>query len=371
LQLQLTVTDGVLTSLHWLGIPATKTGNVIELARTSVGVEEACSGVRSLLSCVFAGLFFSATLVRRAWSRTGLLLLAAPLAVAMNFLRSLLLTLLAHRGVNISGAWHDVTGFAILGLTAALLGALALGLARAEGGRPAALPAAPASGARWPRRDFVLLSGGLLLGLIAAGFFAAVTRPADGQGVAPDLTAVLPAQASGWDHVAEDDMYPYAAALQTDHLAQRTYLRRDATGVTQLTIYLAYWPPGEVPVSHVASHTPDICWPGAGWQLQPGEEGRPRLIVAGASPLPPAEFRHFASVHGPQFVWFWHIYGRRVIESPNALSPLDLLQSVLHFGIRSRGEQLFVRVSSNRPWAAVQDDPLVHQVFAGLAAYGL
>src|SRR5690606_27987429 len=40
LELQLWVTDGVLTSLHWLGIAATRSGNIIDLGSTSVGVEE-------------------------------------------------------------------------------------------------------------------------------------------------------------------------------------------------------------------------------------------------------------------------------------------------------------------------------------------
>ena len=51
------------------------------MANSTVGVEEACSGVRSLISCVFAGLFFSATLVRQPWARALIVLLAAPLAL--------------------------------------------------------------------------------------------------------------------------------------------------------------------------------------------------------------------------------------------------------------------------------------------------
>ncbi len=81
--------------------------------------------MRSLVSCVFAGLFFSGLLVRRPWSRVLLIGLAAPLALLMNFIRSLTLTLLANSGVNINGAWHDFTGYAVLGATAILLGALA------------------------------------------------------------------------------------------------------------------------------------------------------------------------------------------------------------------------------------------------------
>src|SRR5690606_35653403 len=64
LGLQLSVTESVLGALHILGIPAVRNGNLIELAFTYVGVEEACSGVRSLLSCIFAGFFFSSAFMR-------------------------------------------------------------------------------------------------------------------------------------------------------------------------------------------------------------------------------------------------------------------------------------------------------------------
>ena len=54
--LQLWISTQVVHALHLLGVAAYRTGNIIELANTRVGIEEACSGVRSLVSCVFAGL---------------------------------------------------------------------------------------------------------------------------------------------------------------------------------------------------------------------------------------------------------------------------------------------------------------------------
>ena len=154
LNLQLWVSEGVLRTLHLLGIPAIRHGNLIDLANATVGVEEACSGVRSLISCVFAALFFSATLVRRPWRRALIIALSAPLALGMNFLRSLALTLMANRGIDISGTWHDATGFAVLGVTAGLLAGLALFLERApRAARPDAPPAWSFSLSRRPARS--------------------------------------------------------------------------------------------------------------------------------------------------------------------------------------------------------------------------
>jgi exosortase len=126
LALQLWISKTVVATFHLLGIPAVRHGNIIELVNGTVGVEEACSGIRSLISCLFAGLFFSAVLVRRPFVRTVIILAAGPLALAMNLLRSMTLTLLANGGVSISGFWHDATGYIVLGLTSLLLVGLAL-----------------------------------------------------------------------------------------------------------------------------------------------------------------------------------------------------------------------------------------------------
>ena len=171
LGLQLMVSENVLRALHLLGVAAMRHGNILQLANATVGIEEACRGVRSLVSCVFAGLFFSASLVRGPWCRVLLIGLAAPLALVMNFLRSLTLTLLANSGVHIAGFWHDLTGFAVLGITAALLAGLALLLAR----RPAPAAATEsASRAPWrsrpppARRPFPAATRLLIAGLCSS-----------------------------------------------------------------------------------------------------------------------------------------------------------------------------------------------------------
>ena len=79
-----------------------------------------------------------------------------------------------------------------------------------------------------------------------------------------------------------------ADTLKTDLLAQRVYERPTPTGPLQITLYLAYWRPGQAPVSLVASHTPDACWPGTGWVLEPPPGGPPTALDRrlGRSPGP-------------------------------------------------------------------------------------
>lgn len=370
LTLQLWVSEGVLQTLHLLGIAAIRHGNIIDLAHTSVGVEEACSGVRSLISCVFAGVFFSATLVRRPWARVLIIGLSAPLALGMNFGRSLCLTLLANRQVNIAGAWHDVTGFAVLGITAIILGALALVLERGRAPAPVVhrVPAGSASGigAQWA------LAGSFGVAALLVAFFAWNTRPSvNAAAPAPNLPALLPDAPAGWQ-MRNTDLFEFRGTLRTDQLAQRTYLRPGVDGSlpTEIIIYIAYWRAGQVPVSLVASHTPDACWPGSGWSMLANLQPRVALHTVDR-PLPLAEFRVFASSGLPYHVWYWHLHDGRPIAYRDPYSAFELLRIAWKFGFRRDGDQFFVRISSNRPWVDIKDEPVLRDFFARTSSLGL
>ena len=365
------VTSSVLHTLQILGVPARQHGNVIELARTTVGVEEACSGIRSLLSCIFAGFFFSAWQVRRTAGRVALIVIAPLLALGMNFLRSLTLTLLANNGTEINGFWHDATGFAILGITAILLAGLAILLESksppaAEAPFPAGKPAAPV----WPARAFW---SALAATSILATFYYVNSRPKPGPPAAlPQLSEIVPASATGWKVLTANDLYQFSDILRTNHLIERTYIRSaGGENITQLTVYVAYWEPGQASVSRVASHTPDACWPGSGWIAQPHVEAREVPQVAGLS-IAPAEHRVFVNQAGyPQHVWFWHVYDGRVINYRDPYSVPALFHLALKYGFRRQGDQFFVRISSNKPWADVASESLVHEILTNLSHIGL
>jgi exosortase len=368
LGLQLWVSENVLSALHLFGIPAVRHGNIIELANTTVGVEEACSGVRSLISCVFAGFFFSATLVRRPLARALIIGLSAPLALAMNFLRSLLLTLLSNAGIDIRGAWHDWTGFGVLGVTAAILGGLALILE--HGGRTATKAPLPMSVPTGPSLMTRILAGGLAVATALTVLFVLNTNPpVQRDRPPPNLLGLMPETFDGWQ-VRTSNLYQFTGTLQTDHLAQRQYFRGGENNPTDITLYVAYWQPGQAPVSLVASHTPDACLPGSGWTTLPTPEARARLLVD-QRPVPDAEYRLFQSGEYPQHVWFWHLYDGRPIQYRDPYSPAELLRIAWRYGFRHDGDQVFVRLSSNRPWAQIKDEPLVREFFGRLKDLGL
>ena len=372
LALQGSVTTGVMEVLQFFGVPARQHGNVIELARTTVGVEDACSGVRSLISCVYAGFFFAAWQVRRPLRRLLLIVAAPVLALGMNFIRSLILTLLANRGTDIGGTWHDATGFAILGLTAAILAGLALWL-ETKDKTLAPLPAPPAAPTSL-RRPLGVFWAGTALVIALTVFFFANSRPRQETPEAvPALTEILPASAPGWEVRTPDDLYQFSGILQTTHLLQRTYLRSDsAKGLVELTVYIAYWPPGQTSVSRVASHTPDACWPGSGWIAQTNLSLHQAVPPLESLPLAPVEYRLFHSERGyPQHVWFWHVFDGRVIAYQDPYSLPALLQIALKYGFRHQGSQYFVRISSNLPWTDLAQEPLLRQILTNLKPAGL
>lgn len=106
-----------------LATPLQREGSVLVLPKGQVGVAEACSGIRSLTGCIFAGACAGACFVECAWRKITLLVAAVGFALVANLLRSLFLTEWAyHHGPRaIEGTVHDVAGYAVLGLTVVCL----------------------------------------------------------------------------------------------------------------------------------------------------------------------------------------------------------------------------------------------------------
>ena len=102
-----------------LGLPIEQQGNVLVLPTGSVGVADACSGIRSLTACLFAGSFLSAVFLDKLCKKITLVGAAMGLAFLTNLGRSLFLTAWAYRNgpSAIEGTVHDVAGYAVLGLT--------------------------------------------------------------------------------------------------------------------------------------------------------------------------------------------------------------------------------------------------------------
>ena len=106
--------------LNLLGIPAQRLGSVIHLPNGVVGVDEACSGIRSLQSAIMATLFIGYITLKSRLLQATLLFAGIALAIFGNLIRSLYLSLIANaKGVDAIKEVHDSAGWSILLFTAA------------------------------------------------------------------------------------------------------------------------------------------------------------------------------------------------------------------------------------------------------------
>jgi exosortase len=105
----------VIEALGWVGVPAAQHGNVIEIGAGAVGVEEACSGIRSFQSSLMISLFFGEFYLMSRQRRLLLVPLGFLSAIAFNACRTSFLTFIAaKKGVPAIAQYHDQAGLTIL-----------------------------------------------------------------------------------------------------------------------------------------------------------------------------------------------------------------------------------------------------------------
>jgi exosortase/archaeosortase family protein len=99
----------------WCGVGAYQIGNVIQLRNGFVGVDEACSGVKTLQAGIMVALVLGEFLQLRASRRIGLLVLGCGWIFICNVFRATALVFVAaNSGLDALGRWHDWIGTAAL-----------------------------------------------------------------------------------------------------------------------------------------------------------------------------------------------------------------------------------------------------------------
>ncbi|MDQ8188184.1 exosortase/archaeosortase family protein [Pelagicoccus sp. SDUM812002] len=111
------VTRVSVEALQIIGHPAERMGNIIQMGSVTVGVEEACSGIKSLQALSMIALFVGAYWGLKVSGRSLLLLAAICLTLLFNLGRSITLSLLVvNGGQEVFDQWHDTVGYIALGL---------------------------------------------------------------------------------------------------------------------------------------------------------------------------------------------------------------------------------------------------------------
>jgi exosortase/archaeosortase family protein len=163
--------------LHLLGTDAAQHGNVIELRTGWVGLDEACSGIRSLQATFMLTLFLG-ELYRTSWQRRYVLVATgAGIAVLCNSVRTICLTMVAAKqGTESVAVWHDPVGYALM--TTCFLGVLAATRVIA-GPLKAPPPARKTRPAFYPSRVLVGLGSWILFVLVGTEIWYWAHRPAE------------------------------------------------------------------------------------------------------------------------------------------------------------------------------------------------
>ncbi len=187
------------------------------------------------------------------------------------------------------------------------------------------------------------------------------------------LGELIAAEVPGWRSVelplaeTEEARNTVERRLNFDDYISRVY----RSGETEVGVYIAYWEPGKTAVRMVGAHTPDTCWVQNGWACTDRESNVLKGI--GETPLKPGEFGVYEIRDTVRHVLFWHLVGDRVYgyEQQDSHNRFATLQDMWNFGLNQRQEQFFIRISSNRPFSEIWDDPGFSQLMADIAALGL
>ena len=102
-----------------VGLPISKDGFEIFMPHGSLAIENACSGLRSLIVMLALGSIFAYFLRSRFSKRLFLFLCAVPITLFSNIIRIVLLSLVAYiYGPQITkGIFHDITGYLMFAIS--------------------------------------------------------------------------------------------------------------------------------------------------------------------------------------------------------------------------------------------------------------
>ncbi len=250
--------------LKWCGIPAVQQGNVIDLGNCLVGVNEACSGIRSLQNTLMISLFLG-ELYRLGFLRRLLLVCAAAaIAFLCNLGRTFFLAWLsAGKGNAVMEKWHDNAGLTVLAVTlAALIGVTFLLRGKRAGGMEDDAPPAnaPTQFFAWPRGFLVALGSWLILvAVVSEAWYRAHEI---GFSRAQMWTVRWPTENPGF----RDSPVPDETRALLKYTDGRRASWNDGDSI-EWAAFFFQWAPGRTARISARWHQPDVCLPATGRRM--------------------------------------------------------------------------------------------------------
>ncbi len=247
--------------LNAVGVSAVQMGNVIEVGSGFVGIEEACTGVRSLQATLMVSLFLGELYDFTVARRLILILAGALLAFGCNLVRTFLLVWIgAEHGTNAIKSWHDPAGLTIL--LACLFGLWGVSMFMGGGRHPAAACLTSLNtGFRLPRA--------LLIG-ISCLMLTAEAGTQLWYGIHEARAARIQPWNISWPHDAQN-----WKSVEVAEQAQELLRYNEGGGGAwssedghAWTMYFFKWLPGRTAGLFIKNHRPDICLPASGMTLR-------------------------------------------------------------------------------------------------------
>lgn len=342
----------VVNVLGVMNVPAIQHGNVIEVSTGFVGINDACSGIRSFQSSLMISLFLGEFYLFN-WRRRLLLLpVGFALAMLLNVCRASLLTwIAAKKGMEAIAEYHDEAGLTILLACTALLWGAAWWLQRSKAfaEKTAAADSVPPHTAA----ESITISRRLnRLGLILIVWLVAVEFGVE-----------------SWYRIRESHLAPGPAWSVSFPVANPTFkelpltreehelLRfdqgqkgqwREPDG-TEWQAFYFNWLPGRVAGYLAKRHTPDICMTAVGLKMVSG----PDLMVLKVNGLElPVRHYVFNSASGPLQVYQirWDAGEGKDTYTADESSRFNLIRGVWA-GRGNKGQKVFEIITGS------YDDP--------------
>jgi exosortase len=108
------------SALEALGYSVLREGNILEMVGIKLSVEEACSGIRSLVAIVFMCVLYNYFFVEKKSMRIWILLFAIPIAILGNAVRIVATGVAGqYNQAWVSGATHEAFGYVSVAVAAA------------------------------------------------------------------------------------------------------------------------------------------------------------------------------------------------------------------------------------------------------------
>jgi exosortase len=300
-----------------LGTPAQVEGNLIRVTNGLVGVNEACSGIRSLQTSLMIGLLFGELKRLSVLRRVALVACAVAIALLANFVRAVFLVrIAATENLSEVGRWHDIAGYSIIALVFLATMAIAYFLGRrktnnsvgagvpakpkpGEGWSPAKMQLQPArhgtSPSDWRTRLPLQLPAFYLAAALCWLLFVEIGTASWYRLHERNLISGVrwsvrwPKQAPNFRKLKIDEEIRAVLRFDKGEAAAWNIQNRAEASPIACSLFAFRWNPGRNSALLANLHRPDVCLPASGWK-QMADHGVRSYPISDSVEMP---FRHF------------------------------------------------------------------------------